>query len=141
MYSKQKSKVITDETVHTIMTKVTQAEKGKLFVQCILEYQLKSEIPPLITEILDERGATPDGFEALQTVLKKSTLTRVDLYSLIFPYNNTEHGKIISMHLGGLRCKKHVKASVRNIFSQLVCREKIMNKDPVLIYNNGLFTL
>ena len=61
------------------------------------------------------------------------------MYDLLFPYNTTEHGKIMHSHLVGLRGKKNAKASVRACISHLVKRKKIMDEEPVLVYGGGEF--
>lgn len=122
------------------MERHTQAEKTKLFIQSILEYRETSIIPEYIIGIYRGRDMSPGDFEALQSVVQKKTLTRVDLYTLIFPYNTTSHGKLISLHLGGIKYKKHKKASIRNLFSQLVRRQSILDRYPPLNYSGVSFS-
>lgn len=123
------------------MKKYTQAEKIKIIIHEIIELQTNSVIPTFITEILCRGGLDTSTYTALSELGGKSSLNRVDMYSLFFPYNSTEHGKIMYMYLIGLRGKKNIKASVRNVFSQLVCREAVMNTDPVLLYNGRAFSI
>jgi hypothetical protein len=121
------------------MEKYTQAEKAKMLIQSILEYKKTLEMPEYISDIFLRKGMSPYEFQGLEDILKKETLTRIDMYNLIFPYNSTPHGKIMSMHLLGIRWKKHKKASVRNIFSQLMCRKHIMDRYPPLYYSDSSF--
>lgn len=113
---------------------LTQAEKAKIITQDVLRLQKHGTAPAFITEILSSGGTdTISTFEALQKLARNKTLAREDMYILFSPYNNTEHGKIMSMHLGLPKtCQKH---SVRSVFSRLVCEPKFMEASPALFYN------
>ena len=121
------------------MKRYTQAEKAKVLVQEVLQFQKHGTVPKLITEILSRKGVDISTFEALSRISVRGELRRVDMYSLLYPYSNTTHGKILYVYMVGLRGKKNVKASVRNLFSQLVCREHIMGASPVLFYEHNRF--
>lgn len=121
------------------MRRYTQAEKTKLIVQEVIHLQRNGVIPRFITEILSSRGLDTSTYSALSELGGKIGVRRVDLYSLFYPYNSTEHGKIMYIYMVGLRGKKNVKASVRNLFSQLVSREHVMEASPVLLYEGRQF--
>ena len=123
------------------MRRYTQAEKTKLIVQEVIQLQRNGVIPRFITEILSSRGLDTSTYSALSELGGKSGVRRVDLYSLFYPYNSTEHGKIMYIYMVGLRGKKNVKASVRNLFSQLVSREHVMEASPLLLYDGRQFMM
>lgn len=123
------------------MRRYTQAEKTKLIVQEVIEIQRHGVIPRFIADILSKRGLDISTYSALSEIAGKSVVRRVDLYNLFYPYNGTEHGKIMYIYMIGLRGKKNVKASVRNLFSQLVSRGHIMEASPVLMYEGRQFMM
>ena len=122
------------------MRRYTQAEKTKMVVQEVIRLQKGGVVPRLINEVLSGRGLDTSTYSALSDLAGKSVLRRADLYSLFYPYNSTEHGKIMYIYMVGLRGKKNAKASVRNLFSQLVSRENVMKASPVLAYEGRQFT-
>lgn len=123
------------------MRRYTQAEKTKLIVQEVIEIQRHGVIPRFITDILSKKGLDTSTYFALSELSGKSVVKRVDLYNLFYPYNSTEHGKIMYIYMIGLRGKKNIKASVRNLFSQLVSREHVMEASPALVYEGRQFTM
>lgn len=123
------------------MRRYTQAEKTKLIVQDVIEIQRHGVTPRFITDILSKKGLDTSTYYALSELAGKSVVKRVDLYNLFYPYNSTEHGKIMYIYMIGLRGKKNIKASVRNLFSQLVCREHVMEASPALVYEGRQFMM
>ena len=116
----------------------TQSLRTKSVIQCVLDTQA-GRSSDYISDVLSLRGARIEDFEAFQVLIAKDHLRRIDMYDLLFPYNKTEHGKIMHSHIVGLKGKKNVKASVRACISHLVKRKKVMEEDPVLVYGGGEF--
>lgn len=123
------------------MRRYTQAQKTKMIVQEVIQLQRSGVIPRFITEILSSKGVDTSTYSALSELGGRSVVRRVDLYSLFYPYNSTEHGKIMYIYMVGLRGKKDVKASVRNLFSQMVSRDHVMDASPVLLYEGRQFMM
>ena len=117
----------------------SQYTRTKSIIQCVLDVQSGNGTPEYIIDILSRRGAIIEDFEAFQQLVCKDHLKRRDMYTLLFPHNTTEHGKILYSHLIGLRGKKNIKASVRACFTHLVSRKKLMEEEPILIYQGGEF--
>lgn len=122
-------------------SRLTQAQKSKMIIRAILEGQGRPGFPTFFEDILRRRGVDISGFTALRDLLDKDRLRRVDLYSLFYPYNATEYGKAMYNFTVGLRGKSNRKASIRNLFSQLVCRAGFMSESPGVCYDDREFFL
>ena len=92
------------------MVRITQAEKTKLLIQSVIEYRETQELPEFFIRIYEDRDMSPYEFTTLNDLVQKETLTRVDMYELLFPYNKTPHGKLLSIYLVGMSYKKNKKA-------------------------------
>ena len=117
----------------------SQHMKTKRIIQCVLDCQEKKIPPTYIQDILSRRGAKIEDFKSLNDLVLKKRLRRVDMYTLFYPYDKTEHGRILYLHLVGLKPQKNIKASLRACFTTLVASKKSMESYPMIVYDDFEF--